>query len=107
MLQKSFVNVMETGAKLTNVVQIMLGRRLLPCQQRASPMWSYKPGDPASVQYLLCTTHDKVWKLLFKPQEEWPAEKEDIGLDAANPPKKVIDLLPGIYSGGHTAQNLV
>lgn len=30
-LQKRVSNVMETGAKLTNVVQIMLRRRLLPC----------------------------------------------------------------------------
>ena len=89
---------METGAKLTNVVQINLRRRLLPCEQRASPMWAYKPDDPATVQYLFGTTHDKVWNLLFKPQKEWLAEEEDIGLDTAHPPKEVIDFLPNLYS---------
>ena len=59
------------------------------------------------MQFFFGTTHDKVWKLLFKPQEEWVAENEDIGLNAANPPKKVIDLLFVLYSGGHTAQSLV
>ena len=49
MLQKHVVSVMETGAKLTNVVQVMLCRRLLPCQQRATPMWSWKPEDPRIV----------------------------------------------------------
>nr|XP_040258330.1 atherin-like [Aegilops tauschii subsp. strangulata] len=89
MLQQRISNIMETGAKLTNVVQIMLDRRLLPCQQRANPMCSHKLVDPATVQYLFGTTHDKVWSLLFRSQAEWPAENQDIGLDAANPPKKI------------------
>ena len=76
MLQKHIVSVTETGAKLTNVVQIVLRCRLLPCQLRASLMWAYKSDDPAIVQYLFGTTHDKVWGLLFKPQEDWPAENE-------------------------------
>ena len=60
LLQKRVVNVMETSAKLTNVVQIILKHRLLPCQQRANPMWAYKSEDPATVQFLFGTTHDKV-----------------------------------------------
>ena len=75
--------------ELTNVVQIMLGRRILPSQDRAIPMWAYKPEDPATVLRFYGTTHEKLWKVLFKPQKEWPAVEEDIGLDAANPPKEV------------------
>ena len=65
-LQKHIVNVMGTSMKLVNVIQIMLKRRLLPCQERAKPMWEYDPEDPATVQHLLGTTHKKVWGLLFK-----------------------------------------
>lgn len=82
--------MIKAGGKLTNVVQVMLNRRLLPCQLRASPMWAYKPEDPITVQYFYGTTHENLWKVLFKPHMEWPAKAEDIGLDAANPPKEVI-----------------
>ena len=53
-------------------------------------MWAYEPEDPATVQYLFSTTPDKVWGLMLKRQEEWPAEEEDIGLDAKNPPREVM-----------------
>ena len=59
--------MVEVKIKLTNVVQVMLRRRVLPCQHRNTPMWSYKSEDPTTMQYFFGTTHDKVWKLLFKP----------------------------------------
>ena len=64
--QKCVDNVIETGAKLVDVVQIMLHRQLLPCQERAKPMWEYDPKDLATMQHLFGTTHKKVWSLLFK-----------------------------------------
>lgn len=53
-------------------------------------MWAYKSEDPITVLHFHVTTHDKLWKVLFKPQKEWPAKEEDIGLDAAHPPKNVM-----------------
>jgi hypothetical protein len=60
-LQKHVVSIMETGAKLVNVVRIMLNCRLLPCQERAKPMWELESEDPATVQHLFGTTHYKIW----------------------------------------------
>ena len=57
-------------------------------------MWSYKLEDPAIVLRFYGTTHDKLWKVLFKPQKVWPAKEEDIGLDAAHPPKEVMNFYP-------------
>ena len=88
-LQKCVSNMIKAGAKLTNMVQVMLCPRLLPCQQRATPVWSYKLKDPATVQYFYGTTHEKLWKVLFKPQKDWSTKEEYIGLDAANPPREV------------------
>jgi hypothetical protein len=88
-LQSRICRMIEQGAELPNVIQIMLRRRILPFQDRASPMWAYKPEDPATVLSFFRTTHAQLWKVLFKPQKEWPAEEEDIGLDAANPPREV------------------
>ena len=81
--------MIKAGTKLTNVVQVMLYHHLLPCQQWATPMWSYKHKDPATVLCFYGTTHDKLWKVLFKPQKAWPTKEEDIGLDGVHPPKEV------------------
>ena len=81
--------MIEQGVELPNVIQIMLGRRILPCQDRASPIWAYKPEDPAIMRNFFRTSHAQLWRALFKPQKDWPAEEEDIGLDAANPPREV------------------
>ncbi|KAE8780615.1 hypothetical protein D1007_46252 [Hordeum vulgare] len=48
-------------------------------------MWSYKPSDPWVVQEFYHTTHENLWRILLKPQQEWPAEDEDTGLDAETP----------------------
>jgi hypothetical protein len=99
LLQQRVSSMIKAGAKLTNVVQVMLCCRLLPCQQRAMPMWSYRPEDPATVHYFHGTTHEKLWKVLFKPQKEWPSTEEDIGLDAAHPPREVMELHPPFVFG--------
>ena len=89
-LQKRVTNMIEAGVTLTNVIQIMLHRSLLPCQLQTTPMWSWKPEYPRSMQYFHGTTREKLWRALFQPQETWPAEAEDVGLDAEHPPKEVM-----------------
>jgi hypothetical protein len=88
-LQKRISSMIEAKIELVNVIQVMLHRRLLPCQHRASPMWAHRLEDPATVSQFFRTTHEKLWKVLFKPQKSWPAEEEDTGLDAETPPTKV------------------
>ena len=75
--------------ELVNVVQVMLHRRILPCQRRASPMWAYRPKDEPTMRQLFRTTPEKLWKALFKPRKSWPAKEEDSGLSTDNPPTKV------------------
>ena len=75
--------------ELANVIQVLLRRCVLPCQHRASPMWAYQLEDPATVSQFFHTTHEKLWKALFKPWEKLPAEEEDTGLDAEIPATKV------------------
>ena len=88
-LQKCIDNIIETDMKLVDVLQIMLHRRLPPCQERAKPMWEHEPEDPATMQQLFATTPDMILGELFQPQKEWPAEGKDVGLDATNPPREV------------------
>ena len=81
--------MLEANVELTNVVQVMLRRRLLPCQHRATPMWAHNLDDPPTMRKLYRTTKEKLWKALFKPQKDWLAKEEDTVLAVENPPLKV------------------
>ena len=72
-LQTCVQNLVNKNLKLVNVVQVMLIRRILPCQQRAFHLWEF---DPA-------TTHEDAWKVLFKSTEVSPPTIEDRGFCAA------------------------
>ena len=74
--------------KLVNVVQVMLLRRILPCQRRVCNLWEFDPAEHQTLRELFDTTHKDVWKVLFKAAEVPPLITEDRGLSAkrlANP----------------------
>ena len=85
MLQTHITNVLGKNVGLTNVVQIMLFRRILPGKHWASSMWEFNPEEPRTLKRFFGTTHERIWKLLFNAQKSWPMETEDVGLDAENP----------------------
>jgi hypothetical protein len=65
-------------------------------------MWDYRTSDDPTVRRLFRTTREKLWKVLFKAQKDWPDEEEDQGLNAAKPPSKVCYDLDRLYSSiGH------
>ena len=68
--------------KLVNIVQVMLFRRILPCQQRAFNLWEFDPAQHQTLRELFDTTHKDVWKVLFKGAEVPPSLAEDRGLSA-------------------------
>ena len=95
-VQTRITNVLGKNVGLTNVVQIMLFRRILPCQCRASPMWEFNPEEPQTLKHFFGTTNEGMWKHLFKAQKSWPMKTEDIGLDAENPATPVSISFPKI-----------
>jgi hypothetical protein len=88
-LQSRISKMIKKKVELPNVIQIMLHWRLLPFQDRAIPMRSYKLEDLATMLSFYRTSHARLWKVFFKPQKDWPAKEEDIGLDVATPPREV------------------
>ena len=42
-LQKCIRNMTSKKLKLVNIVQVMLFRRILPCQQRDFNLWEFDP----------------------------------------------------------------
>ena len=55
--------------QLVNVVQVMLFRRIVPCQRRAFNLWEFDPAEHHTLRELFNMTHKDVWKVLFKGAE--------------------------------------
>ena len=45
-------------------------------------MWEFNPEGPRTLQRFFGTTHEEIWKLLFKAQKTWPKKTDDIGHDS-------------------------
>ena len=74
--------------KLVNMVQVMLLRRILPCQRRICNLWEFDPAEHQALRELFGMTHEDVWMALFKAIEVPPPITKDRGLSAkrrANP----------------------
>ena len=69
---------MTKKVKLVNVVQVMLFRRILPCQQRAFNLWEFDPVQHQTLNRLFDTTHEDAWKVLFKSSEVSPPVTEEL-----------------------------
>ena len=87
-LQNYVKNMISKKIKLVNMVQVMLFRRILLCQRRAFNLWEFDPAKHQTLRELFDTTHQDIWKVLFKSAEVPPPLTEDRGLSAkrhANP----------------------
>jgi hypothetical protein len=71
------------------VIQVMLVRRILPCQSRICYLWEFDPAEYQTLQQFFGTTHEDIWKVLFKANEKWPETTEDHGHDLAHPASPV------------------
>ena len=96
-LQTCVKNMMSKKIKLVNVVQVMLFRRILPCQRRAFNLWEFDPAKHQTLRELFDTTHKDVWKVLFKGAEVPPSLAEDHGLSA----KRRAHSMSSIHSVGY------
>ena len=68
--------------KLVNIVQVMLIRRILPCQQRAFNLWEFDPAQHQTLSGLFDTTYKDVWKVLFKGAEAPASATKDRGFSS-------------------------
>ena len=81
-LQKCIRNMASKKLKLVNIVQVMLFRRILPCQQRDFNLWEFDLAQHQTLSELFDMTHKDVWRVLFKGAEVPPSLTEDRGLSA-------------------------
>ena len=81
--------MMSKKIKLVNVVQVMLFRRIFPCQRRPFDLWEFDPAEHQKLRELFDTMHKDVWKVLFKGAKVPPPLTEDRGLSAKRPANPV------------------
>ena len=86
-------NMTSKKIKLVNVVQVMLFRRILPCQRRDFHLWEFDPAQHQTLSRLFDTKHEDAWKVLFKSSEVSPPVTEDRGFCAKRQATEVSLLL--------------
>ena len=67
----------------------MLVRLVLPCQHWACNLWEYDPAEHQTIQELYGSSHEDIWKLLFKSVKSWPDSAEDRGYQLSCPASPV------------------
>ena len=55
--QKCIKGMEDKNIKLVNVIQVMLVRRILPCQRRAFNLWEFIPAEHQMLQRLYGMKH--------------------------------------------------
>ena len=78
-LQTCIQSLVSKPIKLVNVVQVMLVRRILLCQQRGFNLWEFNPAQHQTLNRLFNTTYEDVWKVLTKGAEAPTSASEDCG----------------------------
>ena len=88
-LQSCLQTLVNKKLKLVNVVQVMLIRRILPCQQRAFNLWEFDPAQHRTLSGLFDTTYKAAWRVLFKGGEAPASATEDRGFSTQRPASAV------------------
>ena len=68
--------MVDKKLKLVNIVQVMLIRRILPCQQREFNLLEFNPAQHRTLNRLFNTTHEDAWRVLFKSAEVPPITED-------------------------------
>jgi hypothetical protein len=72
----------KKNLQLADVVNVMLHRRILPLQLRATPMWEHKSEDAGPVLNFFRSSLAGMWTRHFKlSKDKIPKEGEDLGFE--------------------------
>ena len=78
-LKTCIQSLVNKPIRLVNVIQVMLVRRILPCQQRDFNLWEFDPTQHQILNRLFNKTYEDVWKVLTKGVEAPSSASEDRG----------------------------
>ena len=91
-LQTCIQSLVDKPVRLVNIIQVMLVRRILPCQQRDFNLWEFDPVQHQTLSRLFDTTYEDAWRLLFKGAEAPASASEDRGYSSQYHASKVCHL---------------
>ena len=63
--------MVDKKVKLVDVIQVMLGRRILPCQEQTCHLWEFDPAEHQTLHGFFGTTHEDIWTVLLKANQTW------------------------------------
>ena len=93
-LQSCLQTFVNKKLRLVNVIQVMLVRRILPCQQRAFNLWEFDPAQHRTLSGLFDMTYEAAWKVLFKGAEAPASATEDHAFCSQRQADEVSDSTP-------------
>ena len=81
-LQTCIQSLVNKPIWLVNVIQVMLVRRILPCQQRDFNLWEFDQAQHKTLSRLFDMTYEDASRMLFKGAEAPASATEDRGFSA-------------------------
>ena len=78
-LKTCIQSLVNKPIRLVNIVQVMLVRLILPCQQRDFNLWEFDPTQHRTLNRLFETSYEDVWKVLIKGAGAPASASEDRG----------------------------
>ena len=88
-LQSRIRDLLKRDVSLVKVMQVMLVRRVLPCQRRSLRMWEFNPEGPRTIQQFFGVTLEEMYGLFFGSRIKCPDTTEDAGLNCNCPDTQV------------------
>ena len=88
-LKSHICDLLKRDVSLVKVIQVMLVRRVLPCQRRSLWMWEFNPEGPRTIQHFFGMTLKGMYRLFFGSQIKCPDTSEDAGLNCNRPDTQV------------------
>ena len=90
-LRACIQKLVNNKLRLVDVIQVMLIRRILPCQERAFNLWEFNPEQHPALSGLFDTTYEGAWRVLFKGAEAPASATEDRGFSSQRMASEVSD----------------
>ena len=88
-LQSRIQDILKRDVNLVKIMQVMLVRRVLPCQRRPLRMWEFNPEGPRTVQQFFGMMLKEMYELFFGSRIKCPDTTEDGGLNCNRPDTQV------------------
>ncbi len=80
-LQSRIRDLLKRYVSLVKVMQVMLVRRVLPCQHRPLRMWEFNPEGPRTIQQFFGMTIEGMYRLFFGSRIKCSDTTKDAGLN--------------------------